>query len=175
LRGEPGSKHFYSFYNGELKVDEHGENNSYDDESVNKSIEIIKNYDKDEPFCLFLGLEKPHPPYQIEEPYFNSIDREKLPKRVRLSDEELAKKPKIIRELVREMNTDLLNKNDWDELRGCYLGMVQKVDEYVKHICDALKEKGVYDNTAIFFFSDHGDYTGDYSMVEKHKIPLKTV
>lgn len=76
-----------------------------------------------------------------------------------MSDEELAKKPKIIRELVREMNTDLLNKNDWDELRGCYLGMVQKVDEYVKHICDALKEKGVYDNTAIFFFSDHGDYT----------------
>lgn len=167
MRGTPGSKHFYSFYGGELNVDELGENNTYDDESIKKSIDLIKNYDKDEPFCIFLGLIKPHPPYQIEEPYFSAIDREKLPQRIELSDDEMAKKPKIIRELVKEMHTDLLDKNDWDELRGCYLGMCLKVDEYVKNICEALKEKGIYDDTAIFFFSDHGDYTGDYGMVEK--------
>jgi arylsulfatase A-like enzyme len=167
IRGAIGSKHFYSFYRGELNVDEQGENNTYDDESVNKSVELIKNYDKDEPFCIFLGLVKPHPPYQIEEPYFSAIDREKLPERIELSEDEMAKKPKIITELIKDMHTDLLDKKDWDELRGCYLGMCLKVDEYVKNICDALKEKGIYDNTAIFFFSDHGDYTGDYGMVEK--------
>ena len=26
---------------------------------------------------------------------------------------------------------------------------------------------GLYDDTAIFFFSDHGDFTGDYGLVEK--------
>lgn len=167
MRGRPGSKHFYSFYTGELNVDENHENNNYDEESVNKSIELIKNYDKEEPFCIFLGLTKPHPPYQIEKPYFNAIDRKKLSKRIQLSDDEMAKKPKIINELVKEMNTDLLNDGDWNELRGCYLGMCMKVDEHVKDVCEALKEKGIYDNTAIFFFSDHGDYAGDYGMVEK--------
>ncbi len=32
---------------------------------------------------------------------------------------------------------------------------------------EALKGRGIYDDTALFFFSDHGDYTGDYGIVEK--------
>ncbi|HZG84043.1 sulfatase-like hydrolase/transferase [Paenibacillus sp.] len=167
VRGAPGSKHFYSFYVGELQVDEQGRNHTFDDEAVNKSIEFLQNYSQDEPFCLFLGLEKPHPPYKIEAPYFHAINRQKLPERIQLSEEELAKKPKALKELIKEMNTDLLDEKDWDELRACYLGMCMKVDEYVQSICEALKEKGIYDNTAIFIFSDHGDYTGDYNLVEK--------
>ena len=29
------------------------------------------------------------------------------------------------------------------------------------------KDSGFYDDSAIFFFSDHGDFTGDYGLVEK--------
>ncbi len=36
-----------------------------------------------------------------------------------------------------------------------------------RRLCDALKEAGEYDNSAIFFFSDHGDYTGDFGIAEK--------
>jgi superoxide dismutase, Fe-Mn family len=36
-------------------------------------------------------------------------------------------------------------------------------------VVDALKNRSLYDATAIFFFSDHGDYTGDYGLVEKTK------
>jgi hypothetical protein len=32
---------------------------------------------------------------------------------------------------------------------------------------NALREAGIYDDTAVFFFSDHGDFTGDYGLVEK--------
>ena len=56
---------------------------------------------------------------------------------------------------------------DWDELRACYLGMCRKVDDQFRRLCQALKEAGIYDNSAIFFFSDHGDYTGDYGIPEK--------
>lgn len=56
---------------------------------------------------------------------------------------------------------------EYDELRAVYLGMCSKVDHMTGQILDALKEKGLYDNTAVFFFSDHGDYTGDYNLVEK--------
>jgi arylsulfatase A-like enzyme len=30
-----------------------------------------------------------------------------------------------------------------------------------------LQEAGIYDETAVFLFADHGDYTGDYGIVEK--------
>ena len=32
---------------------------------------------------------------------------------------------------------------------------------------DALHDTGLYADTAVFLFSDHGDYTGDYGIVEK--------
>lgn len=32
---------------------------------------------------------------------------------------------------------------------------------------DALHRRGLWDQTAFFLFSDHGDYTGDYGIVEK--------
>jgi arylsulfatase A-like enzyme len=55
----------------------------------------------------------------------------------------------------------------WDELRATYYGMCARVDAQAGMVLDALRERGVYDDTAFFFFSDHGDYTGDYELVEK--------
>ena len=60
-----------------------------------------------------------------------------------------------------------MTEADWDEVRGCYLGMCSKVDDMFRRLCDALKQAGEYDNSAIFFFSDHGDYTGDHGIAEK--------
>ncbi|MEK7767668.1 MAG: sulfatase-like hydrolase/transferase, partial [bacterium] len=34
-------------------------------------------------------------------------------------------------------------------------------------VLEALNSAGLYDDTAVFFFSDHGDFTGDYGLVEK--------
>jgi hypothetical protein len=34
-------------------------------------------------------------------------------------------------------------------------------------VVQALVDAGIYEDTAIFFFSDHGDFTGDYGLVEK--------
>ena len=55
----------------------------------------------------------------------------------------------------------------WNELRAVYLGMVAKWDDQLGQVVNNLKEHGFYDNTSIFTFSDHGDYTGDYDIVEK--------
>lgn len=167
LRGEPGSRHFYSFYNGELAVDEEGKNKTIDDESVEKAAQLIRSYDKEEPFCIFLGLQYPHPPYQIEEPYFSAIPRAKMKRRITERETEWEGKPKILNELRRAQKLEQLGEEDWEDIRACYLGMCMKVDDYFRQICDALKERGVYEDTAIFFFSDHGDYTGDYGIVEK--------
>ena len=34
-------------------------------------------------------------------------------------------------------------------------------------VLEALKQNGYYDDTAAFLFSDHGDFTGDFGIVEK--------
>ncbi len=70
------------------------------------------------------------------------------------------------RELAALQNMREWTEAEYDELRAVYLGMC-RVDDLTGQVVRALKEKGIYDDTAVFFFSDHGDYTGDYGLVEK--------
>ena len=165
MRGAPGSKDYYSFYYGRLGLDERGRNYNGDDEDVDAAISRIRNKPADQPLCLFLGLVYPHPPYQVEEPYFSAIDRSALPPRIR--PEDCSGKADIETAIRSRQGLEGYTEEDWDELRATYLGMCMKVDAQFKRLCDALKEAGEYDNSAIFFFSDHGDYTGDYGLTEK--------
>ena len=163
IRGERGDKNYYSHFVGKMKLDGEGRNYNSDDASVDAAIARIRNPVSDQPLCMFLGLMFPHTPYGVEEPYFSRIDRSKLPRRAGYG----TNKPKMEAKLRELMAMDEYTEADWDELRSVYLGMCSKVDDQFARLCQALKDAGMYDNTAIFFFSDHGDYAGDYGIPEK--------
>lgn len=164
-RGEMGNKYYYSHYEGQLKCNEEGKNYNGDDEVVDAAIERIKNRPSNQPLCMFLGLMFPHTPYQVEEPYFSAIDRSKLPKRISAS--QCSKKAKILSEIRKNAAMQDFTEKDWDELRAVYLGMCMKIDAQFGKLINALKAEGIYDDCAIFFLSDHGDFTGDYDLPEK--------
>jgi arylsulfatase A-like enzyme len=50
--------------------------------------------------------------------------------------------------------------NTGDKKRDTYLAMMKSVDEGVGMVLDSIKEKGIYDNTLVFFLSDNGGETG---------------
>ena len=106
----------------------------------------------------------PHPPYACPKPWYGSTDRATLPDRLpRRKDS-----PAMLSETVRKMNLDpRWPEERWDELRGTYLDMVSKFDSQLGEVLAKLRETGLYDSTSVFVFSDHGDYTGDYGLVEK--------
>ena len=64
--------------------------------------------------------------------------------------------------------------SDWDvdhevlrKIRAVYYGMTAYVDAQIGRILDALDRTGLADNTFVYIFSDHGDWAGDYGLVEK--------
>lgn len=160
-RGQEGDKTYYSFFEGKVE-----EGKDLDDIWTEEAVKFIQNYDSEEPFCIFLPWMNPHPVYRITEPYFSMIDRKKLPERI-IPPKNFEGKSKMQRELSKLQGMQEWTECEYNELRAVYLGMCSKVDQMTGMILDALNEKGFYDNTAIFFFSDHGDYTGDYNLVEK--------
>lgn len=160
-----GDKNFYSHYQGQLEVDENGINYNSDDDAIDAAIERLKNPKDDRPICIFLGLMYPHVPYNVENPYFSAIDRNQLAERIKLED--CRGKAPIMTKIKEYQNMDEYTENDWNELRATYLGMCMKIDHQFGRLVKTLKELKIYDDCAIFFFSDHGDYTGDYSLVEK--------
>ncbi|MCL2105475.1 MAG: sulfatase-like hydrolase/transferase [Oscillospiraceae bacterium] len=167
-RGAPGSDSYYSFLGGtQPTASPEEEYTEIDDLMVEGAVRTIRRRAKSpKPFFLFVGLNRPHPPYQIERKYYDLIDKAKLPPRVP-TIQDADGKPGMERGL-----RDALRVGDWseerlDEIRAIYLAMCAKVDNQVGRLLRALKEAGVYDNTAVLFFSDHGDYTTDYGLVEK--------
>jgi len=134
---------------------------------VDKAIEIVNMLPANQPFCLYLPLVYPHPPYGVEEPWYSCVDRDKMEQRRLISDAELEGKSRMMRSIYYSAGLNRLSEERFREIKAVYLGMCARIDHQFGMLMDALKNRGFYDETAVFFFSDHGDYTGDYSLVEK--------
>jgi arylsulfatase A-like enzyme len=165
-RGEPGDDSFFSFYVGELPTGEDGIYYDGDWANVQGAVDLIRDPPTDEPLCIFLPLTYPHPPYGVEEPWYSMIDREAVPDRVP-TPENWDDKPGILKGIWQEQGLGGFSEERWRELRATYYGMCARVDHQFGMVVDALKAAGIYDDTAVFFFADHGDFTGDYGLVEK--------
>ncbi len=118
----------------------------------------------DRPFCLYIALAFPHPPYTVEEPFFSIYDRRKVPAPI-ISN--LENKPEFMKRVHERYGLNNLSEEDFREIVATYYGMITRVDDQFGQIINKLKSIGEYDNTAIFFFADHGDYAGNYGLTEK--------
>ena len=165
-RKSPESDSYYSFYVGAL--DTGGEEIYYDGDWANVlgAIDFIKNAPPDQPLCIYLPLTYPHPPYGVEEPWYSLIDRGKLPPRVP-APADWSTKASILEAIYAAQHLEEWSEERWTELRAVYYGMCARLDHQFGLLVAALKETGLYDDTAIFVFADHGDYTGDFGIVEK--------
>ncbi|MCC7408791.1 MAG: sulfatase-like hydrolase/transferase [Phycisphaeraceae bacterium] len=168
-RGQPGSDNYYSFFAGRI---DRGEDELYLDGDwccVLAACEQIQRWKPgDPPLCIYLPINYPHPPYAVEEPFFSLIQREKLPPRIP-DPTDWHDKPAMLRGIHERLNMAGWSEQRWDELRATYYGMCARVDAQLGRLVEALRQAGMWDDTALFFFSDHGDYTGDYGLVEKNQ------
>lgn len=60
-----------------------------------------------------------------------------------------------------------MTEMDIQRAKNYYYACVSFMDYQIGRITDALKAKGMYDDTVILFISDHGDTLGDYRHVGK--------
>ena len=165
-RGEKGSDSFYSFYIGELK--KHDGADYYRDgdwANIQEAIKMVRNRPKDKPLCLYLPLTYPHPPYGAEEPFLSAINRNEIGPRI--TDVQWDTKPMITNELRQRFNLTGWSEERWTELRATYYAMCSRVDALLGDLIKVMREEGIWDDTAFFLFADHGDFTGDYDLVEK--------
>ncbi len=165
-RGAPESDTYYSFYVGRLPTEEEEPYYDGDWANVMGAVNLIRTYKGEQPLCIYLPLTYPHPPYAVEDPWYSLIDRAKLPRRLP-TPPGWRGKPSILRGIWARQHLQTWTEDRWAELRATYYGMCSRLDHQFGLILQALREAGLYEDTAIFFFSDHGDFTGDYGLVEK--------
>jgi arylsulfatase A-like enzyme len=166
-RGDPKGDSYFSFYFGKLEPEVRNDvYYDWDQAHVLGAIEQIKHAPKDKPLCLFMPLGLPHPPYAVPDPWYSAIDRAKVPPRVK-PPRGWTGKPGMARATAENNRLKDWDEDRWAELRATYYATCMRADYFLGQLLEALKGAGLYDDTAIFVFSDHGDFTGDYSLVEK--------
>jgi len=165
-RTEQGVPGYYSFYAGRIEGDP-PDGRYYDSDwfHIEGAIDFIRDRPRDPPFCIYLPLFNPHVPYGVKDPWFSIVDRSKLPARAPVPDWTL--KPSMLAGMYERQGIQSWTEEQWTELRAVYYGKCARVYHQFGLLMDALRETGVYDNTAVFVFADHGDLTGDYGVVEK--------
>jgi len=165
-RGEPGGDNFFSFMKGKLDKGNEAAYCDGDWSMVLGAIDKIRSYKGDMPLCIYLPISYPHPPYCVEEPWYSVTERSKIPRRAQ-HPENWEGKPSLLKGICKNQGLEGWTEDRWTELRATYYGMCARLDHQFGLLSDALREAGMYDDSAVFLFSDHGDFTGDYGLVEK--------
>jgi len=133
------------------------------------AVKFIENHQNDKPFFLYVAFKSPHDPRVMPEKYKAMYDTANiklpinfLPKHpfnngeLIIRDEQLAatpRKPTEIKEHIRD-----------------YYAMMTHLDEQVGNVINALKTKGIYDNTIIVFAGDNGLALGQHGLMGKQNV-----
>lgn len=116
-----------------------------------------------EPWCLFVPLIYPHPPFTAPPRWYTMHDRsvDAVPRGPRTGA------PRFFTEIHERYGLGAMAAADWAELRAVYRGMVSRVDDQLGRLLAAVDRAGAADATVTVTFTDHGEYLGDYGLVEK--------
>lgn len=128
------------------------------------AIRILERKEADRPFCIFLPLSYPHPPYSSPDGFhdlYSPADIQGLRPR------NLPRKPSYISGIRKDYGLDNEPDDTFRKVRALYYGMVSYSDWLMGELLEALERTNHDRDTAMFLLSDHGDYAGDYGLVEK--------
>jgi choline-sulfatase len=129
--------------------------------AVRKGIDFIKGRKRgDKPFVLFLPLVFPHCPYTAHAPYYSMYDHCSIPS-LRPYGENKARFQAFVRQYRDIEGCDL------SKVQTVYMGMTSFIDTLLGELMDAVEDGDIKNETMIIAASDHGDYAGDYGLVEK--------
>ena len=134
----------------------------YDEDSdgtiyAKKAIEFLNNHQQ-ERFCLWLGFQEPHSPFNFPIEYAGKYDPKDMPL-PQGSPEDDRWVPEIYRDLSEEDRRGII---------ASYYTSVEYVDKNVGLVLDELDRLGLTDDTLVIYIGDHGYLLNDHKRFEKH-------
>ena len=144
---------------------------SPDYDMLQTAIKVLERREKDRPFCIFLPLVQPHPPYVAPEGFDTMYRPADLPP---LAPPGLQQKPVYHEAIRKAYHLDKAGDAYFRAVRATYYGQVSYADWMLGELMEALERTGQARDTVLVASSDHGDYAGDYGLVEKWPGGLET-
>lgn len=137
--------------------------------TADKAMELI-GQNKGKPFFIQVSFDRPHPPLSPSAPWADMYDPQSLTLDKPYTDEELSALPPHIQKAFKHSPFSIPSAGDRDfrTILAMYYGLISHIDDEIGRVISCLKEKGLYDNTILLFFADHGDMGGYNGMFNKY-------
>ncbi len=140
--------------------------------SIQDAIRILERKETDRPFCIFLPLISPHPPYGSPDGFNDMYSAADIHG---MRPVEMPRRPSYIAAIREAYGLKGLSGDTFRKVRALYYGMVSFSDWLMGVLLEAIERTNHDKDTAVFLLSDHGDYAGDYGLVEKWPSGLEDV
>jgi choline-sulfatase len=127
-------------------------------------IRVLERTQNDRPFCIFLPLTSPHPPYNAPGKFNNMYSSSDI---TDLLPTNLPRRPRYMERMRFAYGMQNTSAADLRKVRAAYYGKVSYSDWLLGELMEAIERTNHTADTALFILSDHGDYAGDYGLVEK--------
>ncbi len=138
----------------------------YDTDGVtDKTIEMINDACKDpeHPFFMYLAYRAPHLPLQAPQelvdkylPRYDNLAKVETDRINGLIREKLLPENIKYRSSFQKDNMDAEKKADFQRRLAIHAAMLEKVDENIQRVIDALERNGQLENTLVLYLSDNG-------------------
>jgi arylsulfatase A-like enzyme len=139
-----------------------------------KARMFLDQRDEEKPFCLSISFKSPHGPWSdYDEKFEHAYEGQTMPVAASVDEQDARSRPEFlqrslngIRELekirtAREIEGPLSNS-----MRQ-YYRLINGMDQAVGEILQELKDRGLFDNTVIIFYSDNGQFMWEHGFKGK--------
>jgi len=138
--------------------------------TAQRAIDFLESYDEERPWLLKVSFQRPHPPFDPPQRWYDYYSEVDVPMPVVGSWAE-EKYGDMLGSLEINTNATLGNfpEEEIRESRLSYYAAISFVDEQIGRVIEALQRRGELENTLIIFTADHGDMMGDHYSWRKCK------
>ncbi len=149
----------------------------YDGKVTRKTLEYLEQMDSAQPFFLTAGFIAGHTPFMAPQKYWDLYDRRQLQLPDNLdvpegSPEWAAGDSEPVQFFTQDGYEKpwRANREQALELLHGHYAAISYIDAQVGKLIDALKRRGLYDNTLLVLTSDHGFHDGEHGYWGKHNV-----
>lgn len=167
-RGAAKDQTYYALYQGVVDS-EYPLDIGYqgaEDAQIEDAIRYIEQYQGAQPLCVYLACMLPHPHYAATPDDYAQIQEELIEPCIRLQPEQRSLKPSMMEGLRANQRLYQWSDEALLSFKHTYLAMIHHVDENFGKLMQSLKAANRYEDAAVFMFSDHGDYAGEFELAE---------
>lgn len=139
------------------------------------AVSAIQAYKEDKPLFLQVGFTGPHEPWDPTQRFLDLYENKTFPEPIDFENDLSESPPQ--HEFVKRRHAECDHESiidmdnatlaDVKNMQKHYYAKISLVDEQVGRVIEALRVKGLLENSILIFSSDHGEMLGDHGMAYK--------